>query len=260
MEPSKKKPGIGAHTTYVYIKNIRKWMSCPACKKGKMTFNKKKFIWTCEDCNYHFTEEYFLDDCAFWFCDECGIYLNNQEGFDRQNRKHICCNCGYENDTTFDNTKGVCCDCGKLLPNEAATLCADCRQARQDKAKQWLITAGKIVAGIAVAAGAIILAASAKSDEENANYTYLPDLDDDNNDEEACGLGEEKYPICKTCGAKMTDFDGWAWYRCPDCGDAVRIIGGEEVWQNEIFDQSKGRDYSDFELADLCRGGELTEN
>jgi len=120
-----------------------------------------------------------LDDCVFWFCDECETYLNNQEGFDCNASKHICRNCGYENDTTFDNIKGTCSDCGKLLPNPDATLCADCRQSRREKAKQWLITAGKVAAGVAVVVGAAVIAASAIEDDENTDYTPLPSGDDE---------------------------------------------------------------------------------
>ena len=43
------------------------------------------------------------------------------------------------------------------------------------------------------------------------------------------------YPICKLCGAEMTEFDGWAWYTCPDCGKMVRIIDGTVTWDDEIF-------------------------
>ncbi len=42
-------------------------------------------------------------------------------------------------------------------------------------------------------------------------------------------------PICDMCGAQMTEFDGWAWHTCPECGNAVRIIDGEVIWQREIF-------------------------
>ena len=259
MGNEKKKINIGDRATYFYIKNIKKWMFCPDCKNGKMTFNKRDTLWTCEECGYQFSEEYFLDDCVFWFCDECETYLNNQEGFDKNSSRHICRKCGYENDTTFNNIKGTCSDCGKLLPNPDATLCADCRQARREKAKQWLVTTGKVAAGIAVVAGAVILAASASSEEENTDYTPLPDADD-GNDDEVYGLGEGIYPTCKTCGAKMTGFDGWAWYTCPECEDKVRIIEGKETWQDEIFGKGKKQHHSDFELADFCRGGDLTED
>lgn len=173
-----KKNSLGDKVTYFYKKNIKKWMFCPACKNGKMTFNKKRLLWTCEDCGYHFSENYYLDDCIFWFCDECESYLNKQEGFDKKSVKHICQDCGYENDTTFDNVKGACFDCGKILPNPDATLCADCRQSRREKAKQWLITAGKVVGIATVVAGAAYLASKA-ADGDNTYYTPLHGEDGD---------------------------------------------------------------------------------
>ena len=69
-----------------------------------------------------------------------------------------------------------------------------------------------------------------------------------------------KNPTCKTCGAKMTEFDGWAWYTCPACGDKVRIIDGQTKWYDELFAQGTKEHHSDFELADFCRGGDLTED
>jgi len=70
-----------------------------------------------------------------------------------------------------------------------------------------------------------------------------------------------KYPKCKTCGAKMTEFDGWAWYTCPKCGNSVRIIDGVVKWEDEIFTKPKKKGpTTDFELADFCRGGDLTED
>ena len=58
----------------------------------------------------------------------------------------------------------------------------------------------------------------------------------------------------------MTEFDGWAWYTCPECGDKVRIIDGTETWENEIFKKGTKEFKSDFELADFCHGGDLTED
>lgn len=176
------KKTLSEKATYFYIRNIKKWMFCPACKNGKMTFNKKKSLWTCEACGYHFSEQYFLNDCVFWFCDECEAYLNNQKGFNKKSAKHICRNCRYENDTTFNNIKGICSDCGKVLPNPDATLCVDCRQARLEKAKEWLIKAGKVAGVVAVAVGAAALAASVDGDNDTTDYTPLSDGDDEGGD------------------------------------------------------------------------------
>lgn len=69
-----------------------------------------------------------------------------------------------------------------------------------------------------------------------------------------------KYPTCKTCGAKMTNYDGVSWYSCPDCGDRVRIVDGVTTWHDEIFRSGKKEINSDFGLANLCRDGDLTED
>lgn len=234
--------------TYTYIKRIKRWMECPVCYK-RMTFNKSRKSWICNGCAYEISEKAFLDDFVLWFCDECNYYLNNQEGFDKQSKKHICTNCGFENDTTFDNVKGMCIDCGKLLPNPTSSLCDECKQLRKQKAKEWLIKAGKAVGAVAVMAGTVYLASQSSENTDNENL-YLPLPDEDMRD----------YPVCKTCGAAMSEFDGWAWYTCSECGDSVRIIDGTETWHDEIFRSGKKEHHSDFELADFCRGGDLTED
>lgn len=164
--------------TYAYIRKIKKWMFCPACQQGKMTINKKSTLWTCEDCGYKLSADEFEDDYVFWFCDECNTYLNNQEDFDRYASRHICKKCGYENDTTFDHVKGICSDCGKIIPDSDGTLCADCRLARRQRAKDWLATAGKVAGVVVTIAGAISLASQTSNAEANTDYIPLPDSDD----------------------------------------------------------------------------------
>lgn len=166
--------------TYAYIRRVKKWMFCPACQQGKMTINKKSTMWSCKDCGYRLSADEFEDDYVFWFCDECNTYLNNQDCFDRKGTKHICRNCGYENDTTFDNIKGICSDCGKIISNPDATLCADCKQAHREKAKQWLITASKVVGAVTAIAGVAYLASQTTNSE---NTDYIPLSGGDDNDE-----------------------------------------------------------------------------
>ena len=244
---------ISDRIMYMYIRRIKKWMFCPSCRNGKMKINKKSTMWTCENCGYHLSAKEFEDDYVFWFCDECKTYLNSQEGFERGSDKHICTKCGFENDTTFNNIKGICSDCGKIIPDPDGTLCVECLLERRQKAKERMITAGKVIGVAAAVAGTVYLAFQADEDS-NAEYTPLLDGDDEGGNEMT------NYPICKTCGAKMTKFDGWAWYTCPECGDSVRIIDGIETWHDEIFGGGKKTHYSDFELADFCRGGDLTED
>lgn len=165
--------------TYAYIRKIKKWMFCPSCQKGKMTINKKSTLWTCEDCGYELSADEFEDDYVFWFCDECNTYLNNQDCFNRQASRHICKKCGYENNTTFDNLKGICSDCGKVIPDPDGTLCADCRQARRQKSKEWFATAGKLAGVVATVAGAVYLTSQTSDDEANTDYILLSGGDDE---------------------------------------------------------------------------------
>lgn len=70
----------------------------------------------------------------------------------------------------------------------------------------------------------------------------------------------DNYPICD-CGAEMTDFDGCSWYTCPECGNEIRSNDdGSWTWAYEIFTPGSRELHSDFELADFCRGGDLTED
>lgn len=131
--------------SYAYIRRIKKWMFCPACRDGKMQINRASTLWQCEDCNYTLSADEFEDNYVFWFCDECEAYLNNQEDFDKIASKHICRKCGYENDTTFDNIKGICSDCGKTLPDAEATLCVDCRATRRKKLLTGLLLQGLLL-------------------------------------------------------------------------------------------------------------------
>ena len=69
--------------------------------------------------------------------------------------------------------------------------------------------------------------------------------------------GGDDYPTCDMCGSKMTEFDGWAWYTCPECGNMVRVLDGEKKWERDIFGGS-----SSSETCENCgqslSGGEYT--
>ena len=180
---SKKKKSVADRLTYAYIRKIKRWMFCPACQNGKMTINKKSTMWTCEECGYQLSADEFEDDYVFWFCDECKTFLNKQEGFNRGAVKHICTECGFENDTTFDNVKGICADCGKVIPDPDATLCADCLLERRKKAKERLVTAGKVIGVVAAVAGTAYLASQADG-EKDTDYTPLLGGGDDEEGED----------------------------------------------------------------------------
>lgn len=172
-EKNRIKKNLTEKITHAYIRKIKKWMFCPACRDGKMVINKKSTMWQCEKCSYQLSADEFEDDYVFWFCDECGTYLNVQEGFNRNASKHICTKCGYENDTTLNNIKGICIDCGKIIPDLEQTLCADCRIARKEKAVERLKTAATVLGVAATAMGATYLASQTNDDTYDTEYDPL---------------------------------------------------------------------------------------
>ena len=198
MDKNERK-GIIDRLTYAYVRRVKKWMFCPECQKGKMTIDKQFTEWTCVDCGYKLSADAYEDNYVFWYCDECHAYLNNQEGFDCNESKHICRNCGYENDISVEHIKGRCVDCGKVLSDANASLCSDCRQIRREKAKRWLVTAGKVAVGLAVAAGAVILAiTSSEEDGATEDETVYSNDSDTNNKtlyatQEIHGHGKQNY-------------------------------------------------------------------
>ena len=168
----KKRKSLVDSVTYTYMRKVKKWMFCPNCHEGKMTIDKKSTVWICVDCGYQLSADEFEDNYVFWFCDNCDEYLNNQEGFDRSADRHICRNCGYENDTTLNNIKGICSDCGKVIADQEATLCPECKQRREQKAKEWLAKAGKVIGVVtAVAGAAAYLASQISSDDSTEDDT-----------------------------------------------------------------------------------------
>ena len=234
---------------YAYIRKIKKWMFCPACQEGKMTINKKSTVWTCEDCGYKLSADEFEDNYVFWFCDECQTYLNNQEGFDRSAAKHICRNCGYENDTTFENVKGICSDCGKIIPDPDATLCANCRQKRREKAKEWLITAGKVVGVAAAVVGAVCVAVAASGDEET-NATGFNSLPPDNEEGE-----EDIVWYCDGCDAELNRQKGFSTlsgtWCCAKCGYL------NDVTNANILSEEEADFQASFQTECPCCGGHM---
>lgn len=69
------------------------------------------------------------------------------------------------------------------------------------------------------------------------------------------------YPICHVCGSEMTEFDGCWWYTCPKCSARTRVNeNGSYSTDDEVFRTGTKKHYSDFSLADFCRGGDLSED
>lgn len=239
-----------------------KQIRCPSCKSGTMSINSSDKNWICDRCSYSFSAR---KTHAFWFCKNCGEYLNNQEGFAENALKHICKSCGYINDTTFDTVRGVCFDCGKAIdPTE--TLCHTCKKNRYEKIMEKLVPIG---IAVGVVAGAVVLAAlaSGKDEEENnnsceENLSLLNDVSEDNIcwDDENCdiealnSMNERYFKNCPNCGGIMY-WDG-SW-ECTDCDEEIDSDEGDN--DGIIVDGGNNEDF-DFELANFCRGGDLAED
>jgi Zn finger protein HypA/HybF involved in hydrogenase expression len=214
--------------TFAYIKNVKRKMLCPACRKGEMLINRKTDTWECQKCDYKLSDKEFRSGVVFWFCDGCEAFLNTQQGFDINADSWVCTECGFKNKITPDHIIDNCKDCGAVIPDDSPhRLCENCRSIRREKMLKRMQAAATIAAGAATIIKAthdIRQKTSVSSDDSIDNHAPLR-LDDE-------------YPVCKSCGAKMTEFDGWAWYTCPDCGDSVRIIDGVTTWRDEIFGRS----------------------
>lgn len=117
--------------SYFYIKNVKGWMECPICGE-KMCFDETHESWVCENSDFRLTEAEFMDGYVFWFCDQCGEFLNAQKGFLKDASTWACTNCGFENDMSAENLVGMCRECGALLENPDASLCPDCDKAWAD--------------------------------------------------------------------------------------------------------------------------------
>lgn len=83
------------------------------------------------------------------------------------------------NSAALDNVKGVCSDCGTVLPDADSTLCEKCKKARQEKAKAWLATAGKVAGAVAAVAGAIYAVSRSLDDDDDTGVKDSPFTNDD---------------------------------------------------------------------------------
>ena len=60
-------------------------------------------VWRCYDCAYCVTQKDMLEECVFWFCDECGRFMNVQPGFTDKTGAWKCISCGFVNDVSKEN-------------------------------------------------------------------------------------------------------------------------------------------------------------
>jgi len=48
-------------------------------------------------------DEPWTDRDCDWYCDCCGVFMNDQPGFNASKGTWVCTNCGEENDVSDDN-------------------------------------------------------------------------------------------------------------------------------------------------------------
>lgn len=200
----KNKMTFGEKATHFYLKKIKKWMFCPACESkqnGKLRINKTGDIWVCDKCHYSLLDEEFIDNYVFWFCDECGEFLNKQKNFDRFALNHKCLKCGCISPLTNDNLVGICRDCNKLLTNPDTTICEACKTNRIIKAQAFLSTTAGVLKE---------LAEDFSYEEMNKNSSIEKKC-------AYCGNTEETF---------LHEEDGT--YYCSKCGHRTRTADGED--------------------------------
>lgn len=179
-----------------------------------------------------------------------------------------CESCGFHIDTSYDEVKGTCLDCGKKLSDPNGMLCDACKKQRLEAAKEKGLKAAAL--GLALFCTVYEFCKSIRTEGANSESTMkIPqgvagdnksNDSDSSDDDEVYGLGPGLFPKCNMCGSAMTGFDGWAWYTCPTCGNRVRIIEDKVAWYADLFGGGKKKHRSDYELADFCRGGDLSED
>lgn len=142
----------------------------------------------------------------------------------------------------------MCSDCGKLISDPDATLCLDCKRARREKAKQWLITAGKVVGAVAAVAGVAYLA-SQSTDEDNTDNFAITNGDK----EEETNMvkykiildGEEQDEVFST----EEDAEEYALYLCGCSREGAEILHlsnpGDYDYDEDEFE------YPDYEIIEV---------
>lgn len=77
-----------------------KMMMCPCCEDTMLLVDN---AWVCQKCSYCITQSDMLSGEMFWFCDNCGRFLNVQPGFTTKTNAWKCVACNYLNDVSENN-------------------------------------------------------------------------------------------------------------------------------------------------------------
>lgn len=89
-------PETEERKTFLKIKE----MECPCCG-DKMKLEAD--VWRCQKCSYCIEQKSILEGAIFWFCDNCGKFMNVQPDFTAADGKWKCVSCGFVNDVSENN-------------------------------------------------------------------------------------------------------------------------------------------------------------
>lgn len=84
------------HEQFMKLKS----MECPCCGD---VMQLKAGVWRCKRCAYCITQKSMLNGAIFWFCDECGKFMNVQPDFTTSTGTWKCLSCGFMNDVSENN-------------------------------------------------------------------------------------------------------------------------------------------------------------
>ena len=210
-----------------YEKNVKKTKDCPACKGiGKLAADNNQKLWHCSECGYSITYDK-LDNCTYWFCNECETFLNIQPGFESVEERWICQVCGYENDIIAKVILGQCKDCGKPISNNEQNLCAECKQIRKERKDANLIKAKalalKASKAILVIAATIVLNIAKKTISDFLKNVNVDCFNDSNT--RAAALESAKTAALSQMSAEMQ-------------GCIVKTSGSVDTWLTGQLDNA----------------------
>mgnify|MGYP000001752652 FL=1 len=95
-ETEKREDNQKVHEQFMKLKS----MECPCCGDAMQL---KAGVWRCKRCAYCITQKSMLDGAIFWFCDECGKFMNVQPDFTTSAGTWKCLSCGFMNDVSENN-------------------------------------------------------------------------------------------------------------------------------------------------------------
>lgn len=90
-------------------KVVYRYIRCPICG-DKAILNDKTSIFICNKCDYSITNKEIEEGTVFRYCDKCKSFLNNQQGYTKQENNWACTECGFDNNFTklkVDNNIGL---------------------------------------------------------------------------------------------------------------------------------------------------------